>query len=76
MSVLLKKGMSAPMIRQLKWTRVKDGWWTALFATGEYQIGGPLGRDWYLYLPNDKVEVFYTKRDAVARAQEHFEETS
>ena len=73
MSVLLKSGMIAPMVKPLKWTCEKQGWWCALFATGEYRIGGPLGRDWYLYMPDDTVEIFYTKRDAIAHAQEHFE---
>ena len=79
MSVLLTPGMSAPAAEQLKWTReAPHGFWCACvqLAANEtviYRIGGPLGSWWYLYLPDDTVEGFGTKRDAVAYAQEHFE---
>jgi len=63
--------MTAPAVEQLKWKCVKHGWWSA-FAT-DYHIGGPLGGWWYLYLPDDTVEGFGTKRDAMAHAQKHFE---
>ena len=72
---------------QLVWTRDPRGVWVTLIRVAEnkwkmYEIAGPgsdlakfLGgtSDWYLNMPDDTYAVFYTKRDAVAHAQEHFE---
>ena len=54
----------------LKFIRVKQGLWRA----GKYEIAGPIGGYWYLWLSGDDGvrgadEVFYTKRDAVAHAE-------
>ena len=65
--------MAVNVINQLKWVRAPGGAWHTNNTAAKYEIAGPLGSYWYVFLPDDTYACFYTKRDAIAHAQEHFE---